>query len=321
MSKMAMTADAEVLQTTKPKKKKNGFVAELKKHWGIYLMMLPGILYYIIFKYGSMAGIIIAFKDYTPVQGIVKSAWVGLEHFKTFFSDIYFVRILKNTIILSLYDLAVGFPAPLILALMLNEVRNAKFKKTIQTVTYLPHFISMVVICGLLITFCSKDGLFNDIGAIFGIERKNLLMDPKYYKTIHVFSGVWQQVGWGSIVYLAALTGIDMELYEAATLDGAGRWKQTLHITLPGIVPTIVTLLLLRIGSIMTVGCEKVILLYNPGIYESADIISSYVYRNGLTQANYSQSAAVDLFNSLINLTLLLAANYASKRVNDVGLW
>lgn len=319
MSKQSATTDAVVL--SKGLKKKNGFVEELKKHWGIYLMMLPGILYYIIFKYGSMAGVIIAFKDYSPAQGIIKSAWVGFEHFKTFFSDIYFLRVLKNTIVLSLYDLLVGFPAPLILALLLNEIRNSKFKKTIQTITYLPHFISMVVICGLILTFCSKDGLFNDIGAMLGFDRTSLLMDPKYYKTIHVFSGVWQQIGWGSIVYLAALTGIDMELYEAATLDGAGRWKQTLHVTLPGIVPTVVTLLLLRIGSIMSVGYEKVILLYNPGIYESADIISSYVYRNGLTRANYSQSAAVDLFNSLINLTLLISSNYVSKRVNDVGLW
>ena len=320
MGKHSMTADAETLRAGL-KKRKNGFVAELKRHWGIYLIMLPGILYYLIFKYGSMAGVIIAFEDYTPARGMLGSQWVGFEHFKEFFSDIYFFRVLKNTITLSLYDLLVGFPAPIILALLLNEIKNERFKKLVQTVTYLPHFISMVVICGLVITFCYKDGLINDILAMFGLERKSLLMEPQYYKTIHVFSGVWQQVGWGSIVYLAALTNVDMELYEAATLDGAGRWKQTLHVTLPGILPTIVTLLLLRIGSLMSVGYEKVILLYNPGIYETADIISSYVYRNGLTRANYSYSAAIDLLNSIINLVLLIGANFVSKRVNDVGLW
>lgn len=304
-----------------PQPRKTGFLTELKLHWGIYLMMLPGILYYIIFKYGSMFGVVIAFKDYTPAVGILKSAWIGFAHFKDFFGDLYFMRVLKNTIVLSLYDLVVSFPAPIILALLLNEIRNSKFKKTIQTITYLPHFISVVVICGLVITFCMKDGLINDVREMLGFERKSLLMDAKYYKTIHVFSGVWAGIGWGSIVYLSALTGIDMELYEAATLDGAGRWKQTLHVTLPGILPTVVTLLLLRIGSLMSVGYEKVILLYNPGIYETADIISSYVYRNGLALANYSRSAAVDLFNSVINIILLVTANTISKKINDVALW
>lgn len=294
---------------------------DIRKNKLIYLMLIPVVLFFTVFHYVPMYGAIIAFKDYSPRLGILGSPWVGLEHFQSFFGGLYFWRVLKNTIMISLYELAFGFPAPIILALLLNELRSALFKRTVQTITYMPHFISLVVVCGMVKEFTSSNGFINDIIVFFGGERLSLLLLPEYFRTLFISSGIWQHIGWGTIIYLAALTGIDPEQYEAAKIDGAGRWKQMLHITLPGIMPTIVILLILDIGKLMNVGSEKVILLYNPATYETADVIGSYVYRIGLLELNYSFSSAVGLFNSVINFSLVIFSNWLSRKLNETSLW
>jgi len=304
---------------------KTSFLKTLKKDLHInkyvYLILLPVVLYYIIFHYGPMYGAIIAFKDYTPVKGVFNSPWIGFEHFIDFFNSFYFIRVFKNTIILSFYSLIFEFPAPIILALLLNEIRSSAFKRTVQTVTYIPHFISVMVICGIIVDFTSRYGLVNDVIEWLGGERSNLLMKPEVFRTIYIVTDIWQGIGWGTIIYLAALAGVDSELYEAATIDGAGRLKQMFHVTLPGIAPTIVIMFILRMGKVMNVSFEKIILLYNPTTYETADVISSFVYRKGLLEFSYSYSAAVGLFNSVINFVFLIMANKLSKKVNETSLW
>ncbi|WP_223829389.1 ABC transporter permease [Paenibacillus arenilitoris] len=287
----------------------------------LYVLALFGLAYYLIFCYVPMYGVIIAFKNYAPTKGIMGSPWVGLDHFTGFFQSFYFWRLLRNTLLINVYELIFAFPAPIILALLLNEVRKAFFKRMVQTVTYLPHFVSIVVICGMIVDFSRLTGLFNQIIGLFGGEAANLLLDPSLFRTIFVASGIWQGVGWGSIIYLAALTSIDTQLYDAATVDGANRWKQMWHVTLPGIMPTIVILLILQFGGMMNVGFEKIILLYNSQTYETADVISSFVYRRGLLEANYSYSTAVSLFNSIVNFLLLIMANRLSRKINDTSLW
>ncbi len=286
-----------------------------------YLMVLPVLVFFIVFHYFPMYGIVIAFKKYKPTLGIWGSKWVGLKYFRDFLTDYYLFRVVRNTFLLSFYSLLFGFPCPIILALMLNELRCSWFKRTVQTVTYVPHFISMVVICGLLRQFCLSNGVFNDIGAFFGATRSPLLQNAGYFRTIYVASSIWQEVGWSSIIYLAALSGIDMQLYEAAEIDGAGRISQTIHITLPGILPTIIMLFILNMGNILNVGYEKCLLLYNDSTYETADIISTYVYRKGLQDANFSYSTAVSLLNSIVNLVFLTATNLISKRAAGVSLF
>ena len=297
----------------------------LKKDWSrnrsLYLLMLPVLLFYILFHYKPMYGAIIAFKEYTPALGVAKSPWVGLENFTRFFNSVYFGRLIKNTILLSLYNLILGFPAPIILALLLNEVRSKKFKSLTQTVTYLPHFISLIVVTGMLTDFGLTSGLFNDLIEMFGGTRSPLLQDPKLYRSIYVFSSIWQEVGWGSIIYLSALAGVDSQLYEAAQIDGAGKWKQLIHVTLPAIAPTIIIMFILKTGSLMNMGYEKTILLYNPSTYETADIISSYIYRIGLLEQDWSYSTAIGLFNSVINFGLLLFTNKMSRRYSETSLW
>ncbi len=313
--------DEAVLKTQNRKTEKGGLIKELLAYRLIYMMAVPGLLYYIIFCYAPMYGAIIAFKDYSPARGVFLSQWVGLKHFYKFFESVYFQRVFINTLILSVYDIAVGFPAPIILALLLNEVRVKRFKKAVQTITYIPNFVSIVVISGMIVDFSTQNGIINQVLSIFGFEKTNLLLRPELFKSIYVWSGVWQSVGWGSIVYLAALGVIDPQLYEAATLDGANRFKQTIHVTLPGIAPTIIVLFILRMGNMMSVGFEKVILLYNPSTYETADVISSYVYRKGLVDMSFSFSTAVGLFNSVINLVMLITANAISRKLNDTSLW
>lgn len=294
---------------------------ELMKNKGLYIMALPVIAFYIIFHYIPLGGAIIAFKDYSPGLGILNSPWVGFYHFREFFGGFYAQRVIRNTILLNINNLLWAFPAPIILALLFNAVRNRYFKRSVQTLIYLPHFISLVIVCGLILDFTSTNGLFNDILKVVGVESGNLMLKPELFRTIYIGSGIWQEAGWGSIIYLAAISGISHEQYEAATIDGAGRWKQMLHVTIPGIMPTIVILLLLRMGQMMTIGAEKIILLYNPGIYETADVISSYVYRKGLQDFSWSFSTAVNMFNSIINLVLILTANWISRRVNETSLW
>lgn len=298
---------------------------KLKADWvrnrSLYILVLPVLAFYILFHYKPIYGAVIAFQDYVPRLGISGSEWVGFANFRRFFSDIYFVRLMKNTLLLSIYDIVFGFPAPIILALLLNEIHNRFFKNVTQTITYLPHFISMIVVCGMLTDFSLSTGLFNDIIAFFGGKRHPLLQDPALYRTIYILSGIWQQVGWGTIIYLSALAGVDSQLYEAAEIDGANKWKQTLNVTLPGIAPTIITMFILKIGKLMSMGYEKTILLYNPATYETADIISSYVYRVGLLDQDWSYSTAIGLFNSVINFILLILANKLSKKFSETSLW
>lgn len=294
---------------------------DFRKYKSVYLMLAPVVAFYLVFHYGPMYGAMIAFKDFVPSLGIWGSDWVGFRNFTDFFSSHYFFRVVRNTFAISFLDLLFGFPAPIILALLLNEVKGNLFKRAVQTLTYLPHFISIMVICGLLIDFSMEKGLLNDIVAFFGGERANLLLKPTLFRPIYIASNIWKEAGWNSIIYLAALSGIDPQLYEAATVDGASRFQKLTRITLPGLLPTIAVLFILRTGSIMNVGFEKIILLYSPTTYEVADVVSSFVYRRGLLEMSYSYSAAVGLFNSLINFSLLSFTNWFSRRVNDASLW
>lgn len=300
---------------------KPSFWSRVKKDFslnkGLYLLVIPVIVYYLIFHYGPMYGASIAFKDFKPALGITGSPWVGLKHFKDFFSSYYFGRLLLNTLRISFATLVFGFPAPIILALLINEVQSRAFSRGVQTITYMPHFISTVVVCGMIIQFTKDTGFITNILGVFGVPAKNMLDNPRYFIPIYVISGIWQEVGWGSIIYLAALQGIDQELYEAAKIDGAGRWKQTLHVTLPGILPQVVILLIMRMGRILNVGYEKIILIYNPLTYEVADVISTFVYRKGLLEFGWSYSSAVGLFNSVVNLAFLVFANWFSARVSE----
>lgn len=294
---------------------------DFQKNKELYLIILPVIIFYLVFHYKPMYGALIAFKDYTPGKGISGSEWVGFANFIRFFKSPFCFRLIKNTIVLSFYSLIFGFPAPIILALLLNEVHHTKFKKITQTATYLPHFISLVVVTGMIVNFSMNSGLFNDIIEFFGGTRSALLQRAELFRPIYVVSGIWQEVGWGSIIYLSALAGVDRELYEAAMIDGAGKLKQLIHVTLPGIAPTITIMLILKIGSLMSLGYEKTILLYNAATYETADIISSYVYRVGLLEQDWSYSTAIGLLNSIVNFLLLIIANRLSKKCSETSLW
>lgn len=284
-------------------------------------MFVPVLVYYVLFHYLPMYGAIIAFKDFSPRLGFLGSPWVGFDHFIKFFTRPTFFQILRNTLRISLSSLAFGFPAAIVLALLINEMRSKKLSRIVQNITYMPHFISMVIVCGMIKTFTADTGIINDIIAFFGGERVSLLGEPKLFTPIYVISGIWQEIGWDSIIYLAAIIGVDESLYEAATIDGAGRWKQIIHVTLPGIATTVTVMLVLRIGGILGVGYEKIILLYNDATLNTADVISSYVYRKGLLELDWGFSTAVGLFNSVVNCIFLFAANYASKKLNEVSLW
>lgn len=301
--------------------KHNHFIRRVKKNKYLYLLFFLPFCYYIIFHYWPMYGIIIAFKDYNIVKGIIGSPWVGFEHFKKFLFDPYFWKLVRNTLLINIYGLIWSFPAPIILALLLNEVRNQKFKRFVQSVSYLPHFISTVVVCGMIVNFLSTDGLINNLLGSFGIKPMQFLMLPEWFRTIYIGSGIWQGVGWGSIIYLAALSAVDEELYEAAIIDGANRWKQLIHITIPSIKPTISVMLIMNLGRLMSIGFEKIILLYTGPTYETADVISTYVYRRGLLGSDFSYATAVSLFQSLVGLILLYSANRVSKSIGETSLW
>lgn len=292
---------------------------DFRRNYSIYLILAPIIIYYILFNYAPMYGAVIAFKDYTPAKGILGSPWAGMKYFIQFFSSEYFWQTFRNTFIISIYSIIFCFPAPIILALLLNEVR-CLFKRSVQTLSYLPHFISMVVICGLIRIFVASNGLISQIGSFFGIPPTNLLMRKECFRAIYIISELWQGIGWDSIIYLAALAGVDRELYDAAVVDGAGRFKQTLHITIPGIMPTIAVLVILRMGGILSANGEKVILLYNSLNRETADVIGSFTYRKGLVEQNYSYSSAVGLLLSVINFIFITATNKLSKKVG-YNLW
>ncbi|QNK57062.1 sugar ABC transporter permease [Paenibacillus sp. PAMC21692] len=288
----------------------------------ILLLLLPLIAYYIVFKYLPMAGIVISFKQYSLVKGIWASDWVGLKYYYQFFNSPDALQIIRNTFLLGVYRLVFGFPFPIILAILLNEVRISFFKRFVQTVSYLPHFISTVVVAGMITVFLSPSaGVVNDWLQALGLEPINFMSEAKWFRTIYVTSGIWQEAGWSSIIYLAALTAINPTLYEAADIDGAGRWKKIRHVTLPGIAPAIIIILIMNIGSIIDIGFEKVFLLYNAATYETADIISTYAYRSGIVQGNFSYGTAIDLFMGIIGLVFVVGANYASRKLTETSLW
>jgi putative aldouronate transport system permease protein len=294
----------------------------IAKNYELLLFLLPAVLYFAIFHYWPMYGLQIAFKNYLPSKGIMGSPWVGLKHFESFFESHLFWQLLQNTLEISFYQLAVGFPVPIILALMMNELRNARFKKTVQTVTYAPHFISIIVMVSIIIFFLSPQaGLINKVIVYFGGDTIAFLSSPHWFKTIYVLSGVWQNAGWSSIIYMAALASIDPQTHEAAVMDGASRLQRIWYINIPGIIPTIVILLILDAGNLMAVGFEKVYLMQNPLNMESSDIISTYVYRRGIQEAQYSFSSAVGLFNSVINFILLITVNGIAKSMKQNSLW
>lgn len=300
---------------------KKSLLKRILEHKHIYILLLPTLIYYLVFKYAPMFGNIIAFQDFKISRGILGSEFVGFENFIDFFTNYKFGQLLRNTLSINLWSLLIGFPAPIIFALLLNEVRCLRYKKAVQTITYMPHFISTVVICSLLLTFLSSEGMINGVLAMFGMEPISFMTEPKYFHGIYVASGIWQGLGWSSIIYISAIASVDAELYEAATIDGAGRFKQAIYVTLPGISQTIIILLIMNIGTMLSLGYEKIILLYNPSIYETADVISSYVYRRGLIEGDYGFSAAVGMFNSVINFTLLMISNAISRKVSGSGLW
>ncbi len=305
------------------------FSQKFRYHWKravrsryLLLMMVLPLLYLIIFNYVPMYGAQIAFRDYNPYMGILDSPWVGFTNFKNFFNSVYFFRLIRNTLVISLTQLFVTFPIPIILALMLNEVRGKYFKRVMQTVIYLPHFISVVVVAGIVMAVLStRGGVVNQIVTSLGGQPIRFFDEAGYFPFIIAGSEVWQNSGWGTIIYLAAITGIDPALYEAAVMDGANRYKQILYITIPSILPTIIILFILRIGGLFSVGYQKILLLYNPTIYETADIIQTFVYRRGITSQDYSFATAIDLFNSALNLILLLVFNKLMRRVSETSLW
>lgn len=303
-------------------KKTHSLWRHVKKEWKLYTFLIIPIAYYIIFKYIPMAGNIIAFRKYKGGSNIFGTTWVGLRYFEQFLKDESFWKAFSNTLRLSISYILVRFPATLIFALLINEIAHLKAKKFVQTVSYLPHFISLVVVCGMVKEIVSLTGPINSLLSLLGLEKVAFISLPEWFSTLYITSGVWQALGWGTILYLTAMTSINMELYEAAAIDGAGRFKQALHVTIPGILPTIMTLLILDIGGIMTSSnMQKILLLYNPLTQDKADIIGTYVYRMGISGGNFSYATAVGLFEGVIGLILVTSANVLSKKFTESSLW
>jgi putative aldouronate transport system permease protein len=287
-----------------------------------YLFAVPAVVLLIIFSYIPMYDIVIAFKDYKPTLGVFGSPWVGLQHFRDFFGSIFAGQTIRNTLLISAYSFVFGFPLPILLALMLNEVRFPKYKRVVQTVSYMPYFISTVVVCGILKEFLAYNGLVSTlVNNLFGAAKQNYLSNARYFRTIIIASDIWQSVGWNSIIYLAALSSIDLELYDSAKIDGAGRFRQIVHVTLPGILPTVIVLMILTVGSILAVETDKILLLYTPLTYETGDVIGTFIYRRGIKNAQHSYSTAIGLMNTLVNLLLLFLVNMFSKKTTGESLW
>ena len=294
----------------------------LKREWQLYAMLIPTILWLLIFLYKPMYGLQIAFKDYSIFRGVAGSPWIGWEHFQTLFGNDQFLRAVKNTIIISFYNLIFGFPMPIILALMFNEILRQTFKKTAQTIVYLPHFISSVIIAGIVITaFSPSAGIVNTIMGWFGIEPIYFLTKPEWFRPIFVGTGIWQESGFQSIVYLAAIAGVSPTLYKSAVVDGASRWQMMWKITLPSIMPTIIIMLIIRIGNMLEVSFEMIILLYQPATYETADVVNTFIYRQGIQGGQYDLAAAAGLFNAVVAFVLVMTANTISKRYSRTSLW
>lgn len=296
---------------------------DLKKNAGLYIMVLPVLLFYLYFHYKPMYGLLISFQDYNIRKGIAGSSWIGLENFRRLFADVYFGRNIVNTFTISIASLLFGFPAPIILALLMNEVSKKWFVKSVQFITYMPHFLSLVVVCSMVKNFVMPTGIITQILNVFtgGTITESLLDNEKWFVPIYVASDIWQQVGWGSIIYVAALSGVDTQLYDAAEVDGAGRFQQLLHVTIPAILPTIITLFILRLGNVLSVGYEKIILLTNPYNAQTSEVLSYYIYKKGIMGAEYGLSTAAGLFNSVINCILVVTANFISRKISDVSLW
>lgn len=297
-------------------------IDHIKAEWQIYLMLLPTIVWFLVFLYKPMYGLQIAFKDYSIFKGVANSPWVGLEHFHTLWENDQFWRAVSNTIKISALNLLFGFPAPIILALMFNEVMNASYKRTAQTIVYLPHFISSVIIAGIVITaFSPTAGIINTVIGWFGLEPVYFLTQPEWFRPIFVGTGIWQEAGFGSIVFLAAIAGVNPSLYESAVVDGANRWQMMWKITIPSILPTILIMLIIRIGNVMEVSFELVILLYQPATYETSDVVNTWVYRQGLQSGQYDLAAAAGLFNAMVAFVLVMTANTLSRRFSRTSLW
>ncbi|WP_420111623.1 ABC transporter permease [Pseudactinotalea sp.] len=309
----------------KPRRRKRGsrlsWREALRKDWRLYTFLILPVVFLVIFRYLPMAGNIIAFRRFRPGGSLFGDYWVGFYYFEMFWNDPTFWRVFTNTLILGALTLVIVFPLPIVLALLLNEVRARKFKRAVQTITYLPHFMSIVIVAGIVFQLTSLDGTINQIIRAFGGDAISFMQQPQWFRSIYVGSEIWQTVGWGTILYLAALTTIDDQLYEASRIDGANRWQQTWHITLPGIRPTMIVLLILNIGSFLAVGFEKILLLYNPLLYPTADVISTYLYRVGIASGSYSYSTAIGLFEAIIGLVLVLSANAISRRAVGSSLW
>jgi putative aldouronate transport system permease protein len=295
---------------------------DIRKDWDLYVALIPGIAFILLFKYTPMYGIIIAFKDYNIFDGMAASPWVGFQHFEKLFSSDSFLNVFRNTLIISVYKIVFLFPLPIIVAILMNELKNIIFKRSIQTIIYLPHFLSWVIVSGLFIDLLSTNGgIVNKMIVALGGEPIRFFLDSSIFRSVIVASAGWKEVGWGTIVYLAALTGIDPQLYEAARIDGANKWKQTLHITIPGLVPIILLMFILRLGSILEAGTEQILVMYNPSVYNVADVIGTYVYRIGLGDQDYSFSTAVGLFESVIAFILIVSGNALSRKFLQRGIW
>lgn len=304
------------------KKKSSGFLRALRKNTGLYILFAIPFAWYILFQYVPIYGLQIAFRRFNPTLGITGSEWVGLTYFEQFFNSYYFKDVLWNTISLSLFTMLIGFPMPIILALLITEIKSKKFQKIIQNVTFVPNFISVVVIVSMLNLFSDPGyGLFNQVRELFGFEAIDMLTKADYFQPMYVFSNVWQFMGFNSVIYIAALSSIDPSLYEAASIDGASRFKKIIHVSLPGIKSTIIIMLIMRVGNLMSVGFEKVLLMQNPVNASASEIISTFIYKNGIMNGQFSYSAAVGILNSLINFFLLIGANFISKKISKTSLW
>lgn len=322
MSKSASASASSVSQVRKGRKYSwSNIKKNTARNWPLIIMVLPALAFYILFHYVPMGGLLMAFEDFKPKLGLFGSPFVGLDNFTDFFNSVFAWRTIRNTLILSLLQICIEFPITIIFALLLNELRSKRYKRLVQTVSYMPYFVSMVVMAGIIVDFCSTTGPLTQLVSLFTGSNENLLGNMNNWRPIYVLSDLWKDLGFNAIIYVAALAGIDQTLYEAAEIDGANRFQRIMRVTIPGIIDTIMIMLILRIGQMLSVGYEKTILLYNPQVYETADILSSFIYRKGIQEMNYGYSTAVSLFNSVINFILLIVANAFSRKYTETGLF
>ena len=300
---------------------KKSFFSKMIRQRSLWFMALPGIIWYAVFAYGPMGGLLMAFQHYSPVRGLLGGPWVGFYWFEEFFQSQFVWRLIRNTVIISVYAIIFSFPIPIIFAILLNEIRHKGYKRFAQSASYLPHFISTVVVVGMMANFLTHEGPINHIITALGGRTRLFMAMPEWFRFLYISSGIWQSMGWNSIIYLAAISGINMELYEAATVDGASRFRQVFCVTLPSILPTIIILLIIAVGNILSVGYEKIILMYNPATYETADVISTFVFRRGIGSGEFSFGAAVGMFQSVVNMIIIVSANALSRRISETSLW